>query len=142
MCSIWRSPRCSTRWSSASSRWSKPDAGARAIRGRIRTRDATASLALLHAAQQEHALLAEHVPDPPRQVQRHRPAERVERHGAVHLDVDLVAKLHKLLDGPELDVGGVVPRPGKIPRARQMPADQELQPHLPEAEIRERDDGA
>ena len=33
-CSISRSPRCSMKWSSVSSRWSKPAAGRRAIRGR------------------------------------------------------------------------------------------------------------
>ena len=33
-CSIWKSRRCSTRWSSDSSRWSKPADGRCAIRGR------------------------------------------------------------------------------------------------------------
>src|SRR6266702_7504071 len=59
-------------------------------------------------AQQEHALLAEHVPDPPGQVQRHRAAIEIERDRALHLDVDLVAELHEILDGAEMDVGGVV----------------------------------
>ena len=34
MCSISKSPRCSTKWSSASSRWSKPGAGRCATQGR------------------------------------------------------------------------------------------------------------
>jgi len=41
-----------------------------------------------------------------------------------------------------MDVGGVVPARRQILRARHVTADQELQPHSPEAEIGERDDGA
>src|SRR5215207_6684814 len=96
-----------------------------------------ASLSSPAPAQQKHALLAEHVPDPPGQVQRHRAAVEIERHGALHLDVDLVAELHEILDGAEMNVRRVVPGGGEIFGTRHVPADKELQPHLPEAEIRE-----
>src|SRR5215469_7732437 len=97
---------------------------------------------LAAAAQQKYALLAEHVPDPPRQVQRHRAAEIVERDRALHLDVDRLAELHEILDGAEMDVRRVVPGRRQILRARHVAADQKLQAHFPEAEIREGDDGA
>src|ERR1700726_1155542 len=97
---------------------------------------------LLRPAQQEHALLAEHVPEPPGRAQPQRTAVEVERHRALHLDIDLVAELHKVLDGAEMDVRRVVPGRGQVFGARHVAADQELQPHPPEAEIRERDDGA
>src|SRR5215470_13251571 len=58
----------------------------------------------LPPAQQKHALLAEHIPDPPGQVQRHRAAVEIERDRALHLDVDLAAELDEILDGAEMDV--------------------------------------
>src|SRR5262245_36174101 len=58
----------------------------------------------LPPAQQEHALLAEHVPHPPGQVQRHGAAIEIERHRALHLDVDGVAELDEILDGAEMNV--------------------------------------
>src|SRR6185312_16675944 len=60
-------------------------------------------------AEQENALLTEHIPDPPRQGQRHRAAVEIERDRTLHLDVDLVAELHEILDGAEMDVRRVVP---------------------------------
>ena len=99
-------------------------------------------LAFPAAAEQEHALLAEHVPEPPRHVDPQRPAVEIERDGAFHLDVDLVAELHEILDGAEMDVRRVVPGGRQVLGARHVAADQKLQPHPPEAEIRERDDGA
>src|ERR1700726_244904 len=99
-------------------------------------------LRLLRAAEQEHALLAEHVPEPPGRNQPQRPAVEIERHRALHLDVDLVAELHEILDGAEMNVGRVVPGRGQVVGARHVAADQELQPHLPVAEIREGDDRA
>src|SRR5215207_7176761 len=101
-----------------------------------------ASLPRPAPTEQEHALLAEHVPDPPGQRQRHRAAVEIERDGTLHLDVDLVTELHEILDRAEMDVRRVVPGRRQILRARHMATDQELQPHLPEAEIRKRDNGA
>src|SRR5258707_11194171 len=100
--------------------------------------DARASLPRPAPAEQKHALLAEHVPDPPGQRQRHRAAVEVEGDRALHLDVDLVAELHEILDGAEMDVRRVVPGGGEIFGARHVAADPQLQPHLPETEIRER----
>src|ERR1700693_4210910 len=64
-------------------------------------------------AQQEHALLAEHVPEPPGRAEPQRAAVEVERHRALHLDIDLVAELHEVLDGAEMDVRRVVPGRGQ-----------------------------
>src|SRR5882724_3548457 len=97
---------------------------------------------LLGPAQQKHALLAEHVPEPPWRVEPQRPAVKIERDRALHLDVDLVAELHEILDGAEMDVRRVVPGRRQIFGARHVPADEQLQPHFPEAEIRKRHDGA
>src|SRR3954469_24987534 len=102
----------------------------------------TTSAIFTGAAQQEHALLAEHVPEPPRRVEAQRPAVEIERHRALHLDVDFAAQLHEILDGAEMDVGRVVPGRGEILGARHVAADQKLQAHLPETEIWERHDGA
>src|SRR5689334_16740545 len=96
----------------------------------------------LPAAQQKYTLLAEHVPYPPRQVQRHRATVEIERDGTLHFDADLVAQLHEILDGAEMDVRRVVPGRRQAFGARHVAADQQLQPHLPEPEIREGDDGA
>src|SRR6202035_5332267 len=93
------------------------------------------------AAEQEDTLLAEHVPEPPRQIDPQRTAVEIEGYRALHLDVDLVAELHEILDGAEMDVRRVVPGRRQVFGARHVAADQELQPHLPETEIRERDDG-
>jgi hypothetical protein len=41
-----------------------------------------------------------------------------------------------------MDVGGIVPGGREVFGARHVAADQQLQPHLPIAEIRKRDDGA
>src|SRR5450755_4701521 len=79
---------------------------------------------LLCPAQQEHALLAEHVPEPPGRDQPQRPAVKIERDRALHLDVDLVAELHEILDGTEMDVRRVVPGRRQILGARHMAADQ------------------
>src|ERR1700736_4275796 len=93
-------------------------------------------------AQQKHALLAEHVPEPPGRVEPQRAAVEIECDRALHLDVDLVAELHEILDGAEMNVWRIVPGGGQIFGARHVPADQQLQPHFPEAEIRERHDAA
>src|SRR4051794_3909056 len=108
MCSILKSPRCLTRWSSTSSRWSKPDAGPHAIRGQ--PRQVSERLKRFSGtAQQKHTLLAEHVPEPPGGAEPQRPAIEIERDRTLHLDVDLVAKLDEILDGTKMDVGSVVP---------------------------------
>ena len=93
--------------------------------------------------------LSRNTPCSPNMFQNHQgmlsrsgPAVEIERDRALHLDVDLVAELHEILDGAEVNVRRVVPGGGEVFRARHVPADQQLQPHLPEAEIRERDDGA
>src|SRR3981189_3901528 len=87
------------------------------------------------AAQQKHALLAEHVPEPPGRVEPQRTAVEIERDWALHLDVDLVAELHEILDGAKMYVRRVVPGRRQIFGARHVAADQQLQPHLPETEI-------
>src|SRR6195256_6449178 len=92
---------------------------------------------LLRAAQQKHALLAEHVPEPPGQVDPQRAAVEIERNRALHLDVDLVAQLHEILDGAEMNVRRVVPSRRQIIGARHMSAAQKLQPHPPEAKVGE-----
>src|SRR6202790_1630328 len=89
------------------------------------------------AAQQKHALLAEHVPKPPGQIQPQRAAVEIEGDRAFHLDVDLVAELDEILDGAEMDVRRVVPGGREVFGAWPMAADQKVQPHPPEAEIRE-----
>src|ERR1700753_2226895 len=94
------------------------------------------------AGEQEHALLAEHVPEPPGCTEPQRAAVEIERDRALHLDVDLVAELHEILAGAEMDVRRVVPGRRQIFRARHVATDQKLQPHPPESEIRKRDDGA
>ena len=83
-----------------------------------------AYLPLPRPAQQKHALLAEHVPEPPGQVHPQRPAVHIERDRALHLDVDLVAELHEILDGAEMDVRRVVPGSGQVFGARHVAADQ------------------
>ena len=77
-----------------------------------------------------------------RALEPQRPAVEIERDRALHLDVDLVAELHEILDGAEMDVRRVVPGRRQVFGARHVAADQQLQPHPPEPEIRERDDGA
>src|SRR5580698_523229 len=99
-------------------------------------------LRLPSPAQQEHALLAEHVPYPPGQVQRDRTAVKIERDRAFHLDVDFVAELHEILDGAEMDVRRVVPGRRQVFGARHVATDEQLESHFPEAKIRKRDDGA
>src|SRR5258708_20692067 len=104
--------------------------------------DGSRLLRLLRTAQQKHALLAEHVPEPPGRVEPQRTAVKIERDRALHLDIDLVAELNEILDSAEMDIGRVVPGRRQVFGARHMPADQKLQAHFPEAEIRERYDGA
>src|ERR1700746_540808 len=53
-----------------------------------------ASLPPARPAQQEHALLAEHVPEPPGQIEPQGTAVDIERPGPFHLHADLVAELH------------------------------------------------
>src|SRR6201986_4549726 len=76
------------------------------------------------AGEQEHALLAEHVPDPPGCTEPQRAAVEIERDRALHLDVDLVAELHEILDGAQMDVRRVVPRLRHRFRSRPGAADQ------------------
>src|SRR3982074_390336 len=92
--------------------------------------------------EQTHALFAAQVPGPPGQIDPQRTAMEVERDRALHLDVDLVAELHEILDGTEMDVRRIVPGRRQIFGARHVAADEQLQPHFPETEIRERYDGA
>src|ERR1700742_2026973 len=107
-----------------------------------RSREAQPPPGIYTTAQQKYALLAEHIPEPPRRAQTQRPAVKIERDRAFHLDVDLVAELHEILDGAEMDVRRVVPGGREVFRARHVTANEELQSHPPEAEIRKRDDGA
>src|ERR1700676_821556 len=79
---------------------------------------------LLRPAEQKHALLAEHVPEPPGCAKPQWPAVKVERDRAFHLDVDLTAELHEILDGAKMDVRRVVPGGGQVFGARHMAADQ------------------
>src|SRR6267142_3484216 len=138
------------KWSSVLSLSSRPAAGRCVTQGRWRRGRATVEQrrlhlshweetlpALLGPAQQKHALLAEHVPEPPRQVDPQRATVEIERDRALHLDVDLVAELHEILDSAEMDVRRVVPGRRQIFGARHVAADEQLQPHLPEAKIRE-----
>src|SRR5882762_5555579 len=75
-------------------------------------------------AQQKHALLAEHVPEPPWQVQPQRAAVEIERYRALHLDVDRLTELDEILDGAEMDVRRVVPGGRQVFGARHVAADQ------------------
>src|SRR2546423_12099950 len=76
------------------------------------------------ATQQKHALLAKHVPEPPRRVEPQRPAVKVERDRALHLDVDLAAKLHEILDRAEMYVGRIVPGRRQVFGPRHMTTHQ------------------
>src|SRR5437899_1880495 len=55
---------------------------------------------------------------------------------------NLPATWYEILDGAEMNVRRVVPGRRQIFGARHLVADEQLQPHLPKAEIRERHDGA
>src|SRR5258708_28048947 len=74
------------------------------------------------ATEQKYALLAEHIPEPPGRGEPQRPAVQIERHRALHLDIDLVAKLHEILDGAEVDVRRVIPDRRQILGARHLAA--------------------
>src|SRR3984885_12509062 len=69
-----------------------------------------ALLRLSGAAEQKHALLAEHVPEPPGRVEPQRAAIEIERDRALHLDVDLIAELHEILDWGEKRCSACRPR--------------------------------
>src|SRR5947209_8150938 len=73
------------------------------------SREAQPLFSLTTAAEEKHPLLAEHVPEPPRRIQPQRPAVEIERDRSLHLDVDLVAKLHEILDRAEMNIRRVVP---------------------------------
>src|SRR5262245_12500686 len=88
-------------------------------------------------AQQEHRLLAEQVPEPPRRVEAQRPPPGIERHRLLHLGPGHVAELAEILDGAEMDIGRIPPSIGKIVGTRHMPAQQELEADTPMPEIRE-----
>ena len=68
--------------------------------------------------------------------------QKIERDGALHVDVDLVTELHEILDGAEMDVRRVVPCRRQIVGARHLALHQQLEAHFPVAEIRKRHDGA
>src|SRR6478609_11814160 len=74
--------------------------------------------------EQKHALFAEQVPEPPGQIDPQRAAIEIERDRALHLDVDLVAELHEILDGAEVDIRRVIPGRRQVLGARHMVADQ------------------
>ena len=78
----------------------------------------------LTPTQQEHRLLAEQVPEPPRRVEAQRPAPGVERHRLLHLGADDVAELAEVLDGAEMDVGRILPGVGQVVGARHVAAEQ------------------
>src|SRR5690349_13663628 len=59
---------------------------------------------LTPAAEQEHRLLAEQVPEPPRRSEPQRPAPGIERDGLLHLGSHHIAELAEVLDGAEVDV--------------------------------------
>jgi hypothetical protein len=73
--------------------------------------------------EQKYALFAEQVPEPPGQIDPQRAAMEVERDRALHLDVDLVAELHEILDGAEVDVRRIVPGRRQVLGARHVTAD-------------------
>src|SRR6266851_1354537 len=89
-------------------------------------------------AQQKHRLLAEQVPEPPRRVQPERASPGVEGKRAFHLDADRDAQVAEILDGAEMDVGGVVPSVRQIVGLWHAAAEHEQQPDAPMAEIGER----
>src|SRR5689334_21606432 len=72
---------------------------------RAKTSEPEMSVAVLPplagTAEQEHTLLAEHVPEPPGQIEPQRTAVIVERDRALHLHMGLVAELDEILDGAE-----------------------------------------
>src|SRR5579864_5932855 len=109
-----------------------------ATSGRTRWRAMTGGLS--PPAEQEHRLLAEQIPEPPRHFQPHPPAPGVERHRLPHRGSDRVAKLAKVLDAAERDVRRLPPRIAQIVGLRHVAAARELQPYLPVAEIRKRND--
>src|SRR5437762_334802 len=99
-------------------RWAEP--------GAFRLPSPRASFVLAGATKQKHALLAKHVPEPPGRIEPQRPAVKVECDRALHLDVDLVAKLHEVLDRAEMDVGRIVPGRRQVFGPGHMTADQQL----------------
>src|SRR6187402_3188947 len=91
-------------------------------------------------AEQKDRLFAEQVPEPPRCVEPQRRPPGIERHRLFHPDSDFGAELAKVLDGAMMDIRRVVPAERQDIGARHMAREQELQPDLPVAEIRERHD--
>src|SRR6202043_2687122 len=95
--------------------------------------------ALSPPAEQEHRLLAEQIPEPPRHFQPHPPAPGIERHRLFHLGAGDMAERTEILDAAEVDIRRLPPRMGQIVGLRYVAAERDLQPYLPVAEIRERD---
>src|ERR1700730_9697899 len=91
------------------------------------------------AGQAEHALFAEKVPDPGLAIGQGR-AEAIERHAALDPCIDLPHERDKILDRTKMNVWRVVPGAGKVARHRHAPAERDLEPDSPMAEIRKRHD--
>src|SRR3954463_9457984 len=100
-------------------------------------RGPTGLRSLAAPAQQEHRLLAEQVPEPPRRIEAQRRAPGVERHCALHLGAGDVAEDAKILDGAEVDVRRIPPRIRQVVGARHVAAEEKLQADFPVAEVRE-----
>src|SRR5262245_18905248 len=94
------------------------------------------SLVSVLAAEQEHLLLAQEIPEPPRRVEAQRPAPGIERHRLLHLHVRHPAELAEILDAAEMDVGRLPPGIGQVIGVRHVAAEADLQADLPVAEIR------
>src|SRR5215471_8647910 len=92
-------------------------------------------------AQQEHRLLAEQVPEPPRRIEPQRPPPGIERHRLLHLGAGNLAEPAEILDRAEVDVGRIPPVIGQVVGARHVAAEQELQADAPMPEVGKRHDG-
>src|ERR671937_892383 len=91
--------QCNARHSGARVKRANPESRDSGLDAYASPRNDGALFTLPRAAQQKYTLLAEHVPEPPGQIHAQRPAVRIQRDCALHLDVDLVAELHEILDG-------------------------------------------
>src|ERR1700691_4368247 len=100
-----------------------------------------AAPALASAAQQEHRLLAEQVPEPPRHFKPHASPPGVEHHRFLDFGAGDLTKLPEILDAAEMDVGRFVPRIGQIVGMRHVTPQSDLHPYPPMPEIGKRHDG-
>ena len=109
---------------------------AKAGRGREAARSENST-----ALQQEHALLAEHVPGPPGQASCGPACRRRQGRRPFHLGSDFARRAREIADGAEMDVGRVVPGIRHVVGHRHATVDQQVEADPPMAEIGERHDG-